>query len=167
MDLLTNAARANKKSLPEGELVEKALDKVLSMFVEFLTEGDLPRVVLQKVYSKYFRKIHRKHLKTCKLIKNILRQRFFLWALWNFSEQLFYKKPVNGCFWRDRRENRMEMLIFTINLFLVSFYTPWKHQKTYAILMFSRSLERDQWHEMGQQEFYFSFLVTLRSTKFV
>ena len=29
MDLLTNAARANKKSLPEGELVEKALDKVL------------------------------------------------------------------------------------------------------------------------------------------
>ena len=78
MDLLTNAARANKKSLPEGELVEKALDKVLSMFVEFLTEGDLPRVVLQKVYSKYFRKIHRKHLKTCKLIKNILRQRFFL-----------------------------------------------------------------------------------------
>ena len=78
MDLLTNAARANKKSLPEGELVEKALDKVLSMFVEFLTERDLPRVVLQKVYSKNFRKIHKKHLKTCKFIKNMLRQRVFL-----------------------------------------------------------------------------------------
>ena len=32
---------------------------------------------------------------------------------------------------------------------LVSFYTPWKHQKTRGFLMFSGGLERDQWHEMG------------------
>ena len=32
---------------------------------------------------------------------------------------------------------------------LISFYTPWKHQKTYGCLMFSGDIERDQWHEMG------------------
>ena len=32
---------------------------------------------------------------------------------------------------------------------LVSFYTPWKHQKAPAFLMFSEGIERDQWHEMG------------------
>ena len=31
----------------------------------------------------------------------------------------------------------------------VSFYTPWKHQKNYAFLMFSRGIERDKRHEMG------------------
>ena len=29
------------------------------------------------------------------------------------------------------------------------FYTPWKHQKASGFLMFSRGIERDQWHEIG------------------
>ena len=32
---------------------------------------------------------------------------------------------------------------------LVSSYTPWKHQRTSGIFMFSGSMERDHWHEMG------------------
>ena len=32
---------------------------------------------------------------------------------------------------------------------LVSFYTPWKHQKTRGFLMFPRGIEKDKWHEMG------------------
>ena len=32
---------------------------------------------------------------------------------------------------------------------LISFYIPWKHQKTRGFLMLSRGIERDQWHEMG------------------
>ena len=32
---------------------------------------------------------------------------------------------------------------------LISFYTPWKHQKTSDFLMFSGGIERDQWDEMG------------------
>ena len=32
---------------------------------------------------------------------------------------------------------------------LVFLYTPWKHQKTSAFLMFSGGIERDQWHEIG------------------
>ena len=32
---------------------------------------------------------------------------------------------------------------------LISFYIPWKHQKTRGFLMFSRGMERDQCHEMG------------------
>ena len=31
---------------------------------------------------------------------------------------------------------------------LVSFYTPWKHQKTRGFLMPPGGTERDQWHEM-------------------
>ena len=33
---------------------------------------------------------------------------------------------------------------------LISFYTPYKHQKTKAFLMFSKGIERDQWHETDQ-----------------
>ena len=32
---------------------------------------------------------------------------------------------------------------------LISFYTPWKHQKTSDLLMFLGGIERCQWHEMG------------------
>ena len=32
---------------------------------------------------------------------------------------------------------------------LISFYAPWKHQKTSDFLVFSESIERDQWHVMG------------------
>ena len=32
---------------------------------------------------------------------------------------------------------------------LVSFYIPWKHQKTRGFPMFSGDRERDQWYKMG------------------
>ena len=32
---------------------------------------------------------------------------------------------------------------------VISFYTPWKHQKTSGFLMFLGGIERDQLHEMG------------------
>ena len=35
---------------------------------------------------------------------------------------------------------------------LVSFYTPWKHQKTKDFPMFSGGIERDQWDEIGQRQ---------------
>ena len=31
---------------------------------------------------------------------------------------------------------------------LISFYTPWKHQKTSDFLMLSGGIERNQWHEI-------------------
>ena len=33
---------------------------------------------------------------------------------------------------------------------LISFDTPWKHQKTRGFMMFSGGIKRDQWHEMGE-----------------
>ena len=36
---------------------------------------------------------------------------------------------------------------------LIFLYTPWKHQKTRILLMFSGGIERDQWHEMFELEF--------------
>ena len=41
---------------------------------------------------------------------------------------------------------------------LVSFDTPWKHQKTEGFLMFSGAIEWDQWHEMGQKWWLILFI---------
>ena len=35
---------------------------------------------------------------------------------------------------------------------LVSFYTPWKHQRTSGLLMFSGCIEKNQRHEMGSSK---------------
>ena len=32
---------------------------------------------------------------------------------------------------------------------LISFSTPWKHQKTFSFLLFWGSIKREQWREMG------------------
>ena len=42
-----------------------------------------------------------------------------------------------------------EQNILTHFMPLVSFYTPWKHQKPKGFLMPSMGIERDQWHEIG------------------
>ena len=33
---------------------------------------------------------------------------------------------------------------------VISFYTPYEHEKASGFLMFSSGIERDQWYEMGQ-----------------
>ena len=48
---------------------------------------------------------------------------------------------------------------------------PWKHQETIGFLIFSRDVERDQWHEMGWwankflKPFLASVIVNLRDTQ--
>ena len=39
--------------------------------------------------------------------------------------------------------------VLTHFMSLVSFNTPWKHQKTSSFLMFSGGIQKDQWREMG------------------
>ena len=39
-------------------------------------------------------------------------------------------------------------------MLLVSFYTPWKHQKTSGFLIFPGGLERN-WDEMGQDQCFY------------
>ena len=41
---------------------------------------------------------------------------------------------------------------------LISFDTPWKHQKTRSFLMFSGGIKRDQWHEIGWKKNVFGVL---------
>ena len=43
----------------------------------------------------------------------------------------------------------MKTLSLTCFIPLLSFYTPWKHQKSRGFLMFLRDIERDQWDEVG------------------
>ena len=52
-----------------------------------------------------------------------------------FHKQRFFSTPPHCC------------LIHFMPL--ISFDTPWKHQKTSGFLMFSGGMKRDQWHEMG------------------
>ena len=46
-------------------------------------------------------------------------------------------------------DSNMLKLLLTHFMPLVSFDTPWKHQRTKGFLMFSGGIEKDQWHEMG------------------
>ena len=43
---------------------------------------------------------------------------------------------------------------------LVSFYTPWKHQKTSGFLMFSGGIEKEHWHEMSSWSILGSYHLT-------
>ena len=42
-------------------------------------------------------------------------------------------------------ESWSELLTYFMQL--VSFYTPWKHQKTRGFLMFAGGVERDKWKQ--------------------
>ena len=46
------------------------------------------------------------------------------------------------------------MFLIVLNPFhaTIFFSTPGKHQKTSGFLIFSRGIERDQWHEMGCEQ---------------
>ena len=43
-------------------------------------------------------------------------------------------------------------------MLMVSFHTPWKHQKTFGFLIFLGGMEIDRWQEMsyGKIKFYYS-----------
>ena len=48
-----------------------------------------------------------------------------------------------------RRFNNKVSKLLTYFMSLISFFTPWKLQKTRGFLVFSGILERDQWHDIG------------------
>ena len=50
---------------------------------------------------------------------------------------------------------------------LISFYTPWKHQRTSGFLMFPGWRERDQWHEMGEIVTFIKMLSRNQITQFL
>ena len=54
-------------------------------------------------------------------------------------------------FWDSFRRSFKNTLIHLVAL--ISFDTPWKHQKTSGFLIFSGCMKRDQWHEMGWQAY--------------
>ena len=78
-------------------------------FQRFLAEGfrqkQPPEVFFKKRCSEKFQKVHRKTPvpESAAILKN--RDSgigVFLWILWNFSERLFYRTPLDDCF---RSEN--------------------------------------------------------------
>ena len=49
---------------------------------------------------------------------------------------------------------------------MASFYTPWKHKKTFGFLMFLGGIERDQWHENGlMYVWYFHIIIGSKLVK--
>ena len=61
---------------------------------------------------------------------------------------VYYSTNIYYLYFGDSQA--MNSFLLTYFMPLVSFYTPWKHQKTSGFLMFSGGIERDQWHEIGQ-----------------
>ena len=52
--------------------------------------------------------------------------------------------------WIFEELSNLYLIVFLTHFMpLISFDTPWKHQKTRGFLMFSGGLKRVQWHEMG------------------
>ena len=69
----------------------------------------------------------------------------------------FSQKDINEKIWRrspssyNKPETSITCYSFYLTHFitLAYFYTHWKHQKTSGFMMFSGSIGKSQWHEMG------------------
>ena len=69
----------------------------------------------------------------------------FLWTLRSFEEHPFYKTPPDDYFWTltiFEKKKMIETMMWnyhfaylTHSMHLVTFFTPWKHQKTWNVLM--------------------------------
>ena len=57
------------------------------------------RCSMIKGVLRNFAKFTRKHLCQQLYLKRDFGTDVFLWILWNFQEQLFYRTPLGDCFW--------------------------------------------------------------------
>ena len=76
---------------------------------------------------------------------NFTKKKSAMNVLANFSKELFFGTHLN----RLCLACKNSLIHF---MPLVSFYILWKHQGTSGFPLFSRGIERDQWHEMGYQQ---------------
>ena len=101
-----------------------------------------------------------KHQRTC--FSDIFRgyiKRPVIWNRLNKLNMLAKAKPtLTGSYMRWT----LDVDGLTDFMPMVSFYTPWKHQKTSGFLMFSGAIERDQWHKMGLGPFITLFWSTAK-----
>ena len=70
----------------------------------------------------------------------------------NVGKQSFFKSHAAGKY----TETEERMLLASVHFMAVfsfySFYTPWKHQINIGFLIFSEGTEKNQCHEIGQEE---------------
>ena len=52
-------------------------------------------------------------------------------------------------------------------MYLISYYTLWKHQKSWDFLMFSVGIEKDQWYQMGNLWTFIVFVEAWIASEFV
>ena len=91
--------------------------------------------------------------------REISKTTFFAEHLWTtVSKQLFFQKHIlnlpKDIWWSFLCKNSQQLsainhMPLTHFMSLISFDTPWKHQKTSGFLMFSGGIKRDQGHEKG------------------
>ena len=81
--------------------------------------------------------------------------RFRLYFYLQFSSANFIFKHISSFY------------VLTYFMLLVSSYTPWKHQNTFGVLMFSGGKERDNGHEMGNVAGKHTYSVKTKNTKLV
>ena len=69
--------------------------------------------------------------------------------LWNRSKWIYLNSLKFYTKFRKVSQFRVWFILNSYFMPLVSFYIPWKYQKTSNFLMFSGGIERNQWHQMG------------------
>ena len=121
------------------------------------------RTSLAKRLSFYLRtkkvwKTPRAHLRQSKLFVGLFSKEYFkiskttqLAGLPFLTASGKYNKMLLSIPWTGPKVNVQHLLFVQLTHFmpLVSFDTPWKHQKTFGFLMFSEAIEKDHWHEMN------------------
>ena len=109
-----------------------------NILFKFLCNPDICRTLL---YSPLWYILKSKHIQDP---TKYVRWSILLRTLCNCS---IFRRPIYSKFVYSEREFVSYSLIHFMPL--VSFYTSWKHRKTYGFLMFFGGIERDQWHKMG------------------
>ena len=52
-------------------------------------------------------------------------------------------------------------------MYQISYYTLWKHQKSWDFLMFSMGIQKDRWHQMGNLWTFIVFVEAWTASEFV
>ena len=102
-------------------------------------------------WSVFFNKVSR--FRPAFLFKKSLEQDFFLVNFEKFLRTPFLLDISWQLFLNQGEKFKLFFLqcsnCLTHSTLLISFDTPWKHQKTSGFLMFSWGIKRDQWYETG------------------
>ena len=130
---------------------------LLLFYCSFKSLNSYPEMFCKKATLQNFERLTEKHLCRSFPLHNVSMQErlhlrcltgFYMFSWADSCLRICSKKHRFPKFYQNTQENIGEWSSFLTHfILLVPFYTLWKHHKTSGFCMFSRDLEKDQWHE--------------------